>query len=106
MLPALPGAFFGRWRCVTVTRPTVLKKIVPLRMCRGLLFMGLLTTYATASLIAQPTKATQYSNTLVVRNLDNTSGLAGSLVQEISQDRQGYIRIGTEKGLQCYGGLR
>lgn len=75
-------------------------------MCRGLLLIVLLLTNATASIIAQPTRAVRYPNTFIARNIDNASGLAGSMIQGIAQDRQGYIWIGTEKGLQRYDGLR
>jgi hypothetical protein len=43
--------------------------------------------------------------TFIVRNINNTNGLAGSMVQGIGHDRQGYIWIGTKKGLRRYDGL-
>lgn len=40
------------------------------------------------------------------RNIDNNNGLNSNDVYALTQDRKGYIWIGTEKGLQRYDGIR
>jgi ligand-binding sensor domain-containing protein/two-component sensor histidine kinase len=55
---------------------------------------------------AQPTRAIPCRTNYLSRNLDNTNGLVSNNVQAITQDKAGYIWIGTDKGLQRYDGLR
>jgi hypothetical protein len=55
---------------------------------------------------AQPTSAKALSVKYNFRNIDNNNGLNSNDVNAITQDRNGYIWIGTEKGLQRYDGLR
>jgi len=55
---------------------------------------------------AQSTNATALPAKYNIRNIDNNNGLNSNDVYAITQDRKGYIWIGTEKGLQRYDGLR
>jgi len=55
---------------------------------------------------AQPTRAVPFPGTILARNIDNTNGLLSNAVLAITRDRQGYVWIGTEKGLQRYDGMR
>jgi ligand-binding sensor domain-containing protein len=55
---------------------------------------------------AQPTNAKEFPAKYNIRNIDNNNGLNSNDVYAITQDRKGYIWIGTEKGLQRYDGLR
>jgi len=55
---------------------------------------------------AQPTNAKELPAKYNIRNIDNNNGLNSNDVYAITQDRKGYIWIGTEKGLQRYDGLR
>src|ERR1700753_2538080 len=75
-------------------------------MCRGLCFIGLLLLFGIGPVAAESTRAVKYPNAFIARNIDNTNGLNSNMVLGISQERPGYIWIGTEKGLQRYDGLR
>jgi ligand-binding sensor domain-containing protein len=55
---------------------------------------------------AQPTKAKELPAKYNVRNIDINNGLNSNDVYTLTQDRKGYIWIGTQKGLQRYDGLR
>ena len=55
---------------------------------------------------AQPTIAYPDPANNTFRNLDNTDGLSGNDVFNITQDSRGYIWIGTRRGIQRYDGIR
>src|SRR6185503_2774094 len=73
---------------------------------------GLIFIYLLCSLClnipahGQSTRARPLHTSYITRNIDNTSGLDCNDVYSITQDRQGYIWIGTKNGLQRYDGLR
>lgn len=55
---------------------------------------------------AQTTHAVALPVKYNFRNIDNSNGLNSNDVYALTQDRNGYIWIGTDKGLQRYDGLR
>ncbi len=55
---------------------------------------------------AQSTNAQRFPGKYNFRTIDNNNGLNSNDVYALTQDKNGYIWIGTEKGLQRYDGLR
>ncbi len=55
---------------------------------------------------ATPTRALPLPDHLLFRTLDNTYGLNSNEVNAITQDKKGFVWIGTGKGLQRYDGIR
>jgi ligand-binding sensor domain-containing protein/anti-sigma regulatory factor (Ser/Thr protein kinase) len=53
---------------------------------------------------AQPYIPGQQLNNLTFRHIDNTNGLLSNNVLSITQDKQGFIWVGSHKGLQRYDG--
>ncbi|MDO6430847.1 histidine kinase [Flavitalea sp. BT771] len=66
----------------------------------------LLLPYTKARAQVQTTNAKPLAVKYNFRNIDNNNGLNSNDVYSLTQDRKGYIWIGTEKGLQRYDGLR
>jgi ligand-binding sensor domain-containing protein len=67
---------------------------------------GLILLLSFGLVRAQLTHAKAISSKYNFRNIDNSNGLNSNDVFALTQDRKGYIWIGTEKGLQRYDGLR
>jgi len=73
----------------------------------GFIFIYLLCIFClNTSVHGQSTRVRPLRPGYITRNIDNTSGLDCNDVYSITQDRQGYIWIGTKNGLQRYDGLR
>jgi len=76
-------------------------------MYRGLCLITLLIyIFPGIPAVAQRTRAVPFPHPFTTRNIDNTNGLNCNMVLDITEDKTGYIWIGTEKGLLRYDGLR
>ncbi len=70
--------------------------------CRALLFYVLIWL----ALTAQQTFSQQAHQDIRFEHLSQEQGLSQSSAHSVLQDRQGYIWIGTDDGLNCYDGYR